>query len=81
LVTYAVTCAALPVFRHRGSAPAAAFRLPAGTLISIMSLLLAVWLLSNSTRAEARASVIAAAAGLVFYFLYRLARRGDAATI
>jgi amino acid transporter len=75
LVTYAVTCAALPVFRRRVNAPTAIFRLPAGTLISILSLGLAVWLLANSTWAEARASIIVAAAGLVFYAVYRLSRR------
>jgi amino acid transporter len=76
LVTYGATCLSLPVFRHRPNAPTAAFRLPGGTFISIISLALAVWLLTNSTRAEARVSVIAAVAGLVIYLLYRLSRPG-----
>jgi amino acid transporter len=81
LVTYAVTCLALPVFRRRTDVPAAAFRLPGGTLISIISLALAVWLLSNSTGAEARAASIAAAVGLVIYFVYRFVRRRKAKAV
>src|SRR5437667_4378635 len=34
LVTYAVTCAALPVLRKRGDAPKALFRLPGGPIIA-----------------------------------------------
>lgn len=71
LVTYGVTCLSLPVFRRRASAPPAAFRLPGGTIIAILSLGLAVWLVSNSTSAEARAATIAAAVGMVIYLLYR----------
>ncbi|HKO98323.1 MAG TPA: amino acid permease [Pyrinomonadaceae bacterium] len=71
LVTYAVTCLSLPVFRHRADAPPAAFRLPGGTIIAVLSLGLAVWLLSNSTSAEAKAAAIAAAVGLLIYLVYR----------
>src|SRR5438034_1452621 len=56
LVTYGATCIALPVLRRRSDAPAAAFRLPGGTAIAILSLLLAGWLLANSTWQEARAT-------------------------
>jgi basic amino acid/polyamine antiporter, APA family len=70
LVTYAATCLALPVFRARKDAPLAAFRLPGGSIIAILSLLLIIWLLYNSTRAEAVASAWAAAAGLLIYLLY-----------
>ena len=72
LVTYAATCIALPWFRARSDAPAPAFRLPGGTVIAILSLLLIVWLLMNSTWDEAKAAAIAAAVGLVIYFAYRL---------
>ena len=72
LVTYGATCLALPVFRARTEAPAPAFRLPGGTIIAILSLLLIIWLLLNSTWQEAKASAIAAAVGLVIYFAYRL---------
>jgi hypothetical protein len=40
-----------------------------------MVLVLAAWLLWNSTRIEARDAAIAAAAGLVVYFLYQLVRK------
>lgn len=72
LVTYAATCLSLPIFRRRRDAPAAAFRLPGGTVIAILSLILAAWLLANSTWQEAQAAAIAAAVGLLVYFGYRL---------
>jgi basic amino acid/polyamine antiporter, APA family len=70
LVTYAATCIALPVFRARRETPAPAFRLPGGTVIAVLSLLLIVWLLLNSTLAEAKAAAWAAGAGLLIYFAY-----------
>jgi basic amino acid/polyamine antiporter, APA family len=79
LVTYAVTCLSLPVFRHRAGTPPAAFRLPGGAVIAILSLGLAVWLLSNSTWAEARAAMIAAAVGLAIYLIYRFSSRNQKA--
>ncbi|HVQ36187.1 MAG TPA: APC family permease, partial [Pyrinomonadaceae bacterium] len=74
LVTYGATCIALPVLRRRKDAPAAAFKLPGGTAIAILSLLLAGWLLANSTWQEARAATIAAAIGMAIYLGYRLVR-------
>ena len=70
LITYGATCLALPVFRARSEARPAVFRLPGGSIIAILSLLLIVWLLLHSTRAEAIASAWAAGAGLLIYFLY-----------
>jgi APA family basic amino acid/polyamine antiporter len=70
LVTYGATCLSLPIFRRRKDVPPAAFRLRGGTVIAILSLLLAAWLLANSTWQEARAAAIAAAVGLVVYFGY-----------
>ena len=70
LFTYGATCLALPVFRARREAPAALFRLPGGTVIAILSLLLIVWLLLHSTWAEARSAAAAAAVGLAIYFGY-----------
>jgi amino acid transporter len=70
LVTYGATCLALPVFRARGEAPTAAFRLPGGTVIAILSLLMIVWLLLNSSLQEARAATYAAAAGMAIYIAY-----------
>lgn len=74
LVTYGVTCLALPVFRRRRDVPQAVFRLPAGTLIAILALALASWLLLNSTLKDAWASLIAAAIGLSIYLAYRFFR-------
>jgi len=72
LVTYGATCIALPVFRARREVPAPAFRLPGGTVIAILSLLLIVWLLLNSTLQEAKAAALAAAVGLLIYLAYRI---------
>lgn len=70
LVTYAATCLALPLFRRRTDTPPAAFRLPGGTVIAGLSLLLIVWLLAHSTLQEAQATAIAAGVGLLIYFSY-----------
>ena len=75
LVTYGATCLALPIFRRRSDVPPAAFRLRYGTVVAILALLLAVWLLANSTWQEARAAAIAAAVGLLIYFAFRLYSR------
>jgi amino acid transporter len=75
LVTYAATCLSLPVFRRRTGAPPAAFRLPGGTVVAILALGLAAWLLANSTWQEARAAALAAAVGLLIYFAYWLYSR------
>jgi amino acid transporter len=70
LLTYAATCIALPVLRRNG-APAALFRLRGGVIISSLALLLAGWLLANSTWREAVTTAIVAAAGLLIYLGYR----------
>jgi amino acid transporter len=72
LFTYAATCLALPVFRARREVPEAVFRLPGGTVIAVLSLLLIIWLLLNATLQEAKVSAIAAGIGLVIYFGHRL---------
>src|SRR5262249_1946399 len=74
LVTYAATCAALPVLRRRKTAPEAMFRLPGGSIIAVAALILSAWLLLNSTRNEAIASIVAAVAGFVIYLGYRFYR-------
>jgi len=72
LVTYGATCLALPVFRARRETSKALFRLPGGTIVAILSLLLIVWLLLNATLQEAKAAAVAGAAGLLIYFAYWL---------
>jgi amino acid transporter len=74
LVTYAVTCAALPVLRRRADAPAAMFRVRGGTIIAVAALALAIWLLANSTFKEAITAAIAAAVGIVIYLAYQIVR-------
>jgi basic amino acid/polyamine antiporter, APA family len=75
LLSYSVTCAALIALRKRSDAPPALFKAPAGVALAIASLVLAVWLLSNSTLLDARDTAIAAAIGMVIFFAYWLARR------
>ena len=75
LITYGSTCLSLPIFRARRDAPAAAFRLPGGTVIAILSLLLIVWLLLHSTLGEAISAGYAAGAGLLIYFGYWISSR------
>ena len=75
LVTYGATCLALPLFRARREVPTAVFRLPGGTLIAILSLLLIVWLLLNATLQEAKVAAIAGGVGLLIYFGYRVSSR------
>ena len=70
LVTYGATCLSLPIFRARRETPEAAFRLPGGTVVAILSLLLIVWLLLHSTLQEAKAAALAAGAGLAIYIGY-----------
>src|SRR5437867_6431325 len=72
LVTYAATCAALPVLRRRAGVSPAAFHLPGGSIIAIAALILSAWLLANSTLKEAIQASVAAALGLLIFFAYRM---------
>jgi amino acid transporter len=74
LATYGATCLALLIFRHRQDPRAAVFRLPGGTIIALLSLLLIVWLLLSALQ-EAKAAALAAAVGLVIYLVYWLYSR------
>jgi basic amino acid/polyamine antiporter, APA family len=74
LVAYGVTCAALPVLRRKRDAPSAHFRLRGGPVIAVAALILAAWLLLNSTLYEAIAATIAAAVGFAIYLGYRFLR-------
>jgi len=75
LISYSVTCAALLVFRRKREAPPAMFRAPAGKAVAVVALLLALWLLSNISWLDARDSAIAAALGLLLYFVFRFKRK------
>src|SRR5437868_13172873 len=77
LLAYASTCAALPKLRSMSDAPQAKFKAPAGIIVSIVVLMLAGWLLSNSGWNEARDAGIAAASGLLIYLAFKLSRRGE----
>ncbi len=74
LVTYAVTCAALPVLRRRADVPAAMFKVRGGPIIAIAALVLSAWLLANSSLKEAIQAAIAATVGLLIYLAYRFVR-------
>ncbi len=71
LLAYAATCAALIMLRRKANAPAAMFTTPAGVVVSIFTLLLIAWLLSNATWQDARDSAIAAVIGLLIYLGYK----------
>jgi APA family basic amino acid/polyamine antiporter len=75
LLSYSVTCAALIALRRRSDAPPALFKAPAGVAVALASLLLAVWLLSNSTWPDARDTAIAVALGLAIFFASRAMKR------
>lgn len=75
LVTYGATCLAVPVLRRRPDAAPAVWRLPGGTIVAMLSLVLIAWLLLHSTLQEAKMSAIAGAVGLAIYFLYWLYSR------
>jgi basic amino acid/polyamine antiporter, APA family len=79
LLTYSVTCAALPILRFKRGASPAGFRLPWGIAISAAALMLAVWLLSNSTWREARDVTLAASLGLLIYVANRFKDRSSTA--
>jgi amino acid transporter len=72
LVTYGATCAALVVLRYRSGVSSPGFTLPGGPIIAVASLLLAAWLLLNSTLYEAIVATVAAVVGMLIYLSYRL---------
>jgi amino acid transporter len=75
LLVYATTCASLPVFRRKTSAPEAKFIAPFGIAASILSLILIVWLLTNvDFKKEGLAILIATAFGFILYYFYQSGR-------
>jgi len=71
LIVYASMCAALPLLRRRSRERSTTFRVPGGTAVSILSLVLCAWLLSNSGWREARDTAIAATVGSILYVAYK----------
>lgn len=71
LLTYGVTCAALPAFRRRKDLPEALFRLPAGNWIVAVALGISGWLLAQTTGRQMRDAALAALMGVVLYGLSR----------
>ncbi len=78
LLIYATTCLALPIFRRRSDMPKAPFSAPFGVIAALLSIGLIIWLLTNVDFAkEGLAILIAAALGLLLYFVSRLFRRSE----
>jgi amino acid transporter len=69
LITYAVTCAALPALRRRSDRGQALFVVPAGEIVSIVALILIVWLFSSSSWPEAYQALLAGGFGLLLYLV------------
>lgn len=67
LLAYMATCIALPVLRRNGVALEARFRVPGGTIVSLVATALSLWLLASSAARDAIAVVAAAVLGLVIY--------------
>jgi amino acid transporter len=75
LLSFAATCLAVPVLRHRRDCPPALFLAPAGVWIAAGCLLLVAWLLFNITLLQARDAGIAATLGLVIYLISQTRRK------
>ena len=78
LLTYAATCAAVPVLRRRPDAPPALFRAPGGMLTVAVALVVIAWLFASVGVRELRDVGIAMALGLVLLALGRLGARRTA---
>jgi basic amino acid/polyamine antiporter, APA family len=80
LLVYATSCISLIVFRRRRNAPEARFSIPLGALTAMLSLVLIGWLMTNvDFGKEGLPIIIAAAAGLAFYYVNRFYRMRSAA--
>jgi len=77
LLAYIATCISLPVLRFRNDAPLRRFSAPAGVAVAVAATTLSVWLLSNSPSNDARASGLAAALGLLIFFLWGKPEKTD----
>jgi len=69
LSIYAITSVTLPIFRRMQGAPPSQFTLPGGTVVAVVSALLCVAFLANSSMRELFDVGLATAAGLAIYFV------------
>ncbi|MCS6873593.1 MAG: APC family permease [Pyrinomonadaceae bacterium] len=69
LLVYATTCLALPVFRKKPSVPKAQFEVPFGTVISVLSILLIIFLLSAISLNELINLLIFALLGFIILWI------------
>ena len=74
LAYFTLVSGALPLLRKRTDMPEAQFQVAAGPVVSGLTVLLCIWLLSNSSGREARDVAIAGAIGLLIY--WRMKRVG-----
>jgi len=70
LITYAATCAAVPVLRRKQFGEQDGFRAPGGTLTAVFAIACCLWLVlpPTSNWRDVRLTLIAATIGLVLYF-------------
>ena len=75
LVTYALVCASLPVFRRRPAMESPGFRLPAGEAVALLGLAFCVYLLSTRTFTQAWMLLALMAVGFVLWAAARQRER------
>jgi amino acid transporter len=75
LVTYGLTCAALPALRHRRPQEAPGFRAPVALLVAPAAMIFCLWLLGTRSFTQAWMLVVLMAVG---FLLQRVSRRGAA---
>ena len=77
LFIYVVTCASLIKLREKKSIPAAAFILPAGKIIAIISILFCLLIMTGSTLKELLSIISVLAAGIVVYGIFILGKKKE----
>ena len=75
LVTYGLTCAALPALRHRRPQEAPGFRVPGAFVVAPAAMIFCLWLLGTRSFTQAWMLLVLMAAG---FLLQRVSRRGAA---
>ena len=75
LITYAVTCLSVPILRRKKNLDAPFYRMPLGNLITFLSLILIVWLVTNTSWQEIRDLGITAVIGLILFYYNKISRK------